>query len=235
MTTGTGMGSAIPTGGSTARSCARGPGCVRSASLAVLAVTTALQIVVFVLSGIGGAARRPHPQLRRCALTACRCGIAFLLRSSARSGRPGCSSSWRSSSAPASRASKPSSGSSTPVAPGASVATRDRRRRRLRRQLDRRSDPTRAGRRLDSPALIADGNHARADAYVSLAVVASAIVVALGFTDRRPAHRPRDHPGHPAHHLAELEHRPWSRASPSLAAIREPRLEPEATTGIEPV
>jgi cation diffusion facilitator family transporter len=40
---------------------------------------------------------------------------------------------------------------------------------------------TRAGRRLDSPALIADGNHARADAYVSLAVIASAIVVALGF------------------------------------------------------
>jgi cation diffusion facilitator family transporter len=39
---------------------------------------------------------------------------------------------------------------------------------------------TRAGRRLDSPALIADGDHARADAYVSLAVVASAAVVALG-------------------------------------------------------
>jgi len=39
---------------------------------------------------------------------------------------------------------------------------------------------TGAGRRLDSPALIADGNHARADAYVSLAVIASAIVVALG-------------------------------------------------------
>ncbi len=39
---------------------------------------------------------------------------------------------------------------------------------------------TRAGRTLDSPALIADGNHARADAYVSLAVIASAIVVALG-------------------------------------------------------
>ena len=38
----------------------------------------------------------------------------------------------------------------------------------------------RAGRRLDSPALIADGNHAAADAYVSLAVIASAIVVALG-------------------------------------------------------
>jgi cation diffusion facilitator family transporter len=39
---------------------------------------------------------------------------------------------------------------------------------------------TRAGKALDSPALIADGNHARADAYVSLAVVASAAVVGLG-------------------------------------------------------
>ena len=39
---------------------------------------------------------------------------------------------------------------------------------------------TRAGERLNSPALIADGHHARADAYVSLAVIASAIVVALG-------------------------------------------------------
>ena|SRR5690242_15783737 len=38
----------------------------------------------------------------------------------------------------------------------------------------------RAGRRLDSPALIADGHHARADAYVSLAVIASAAVVAVG-------------------------------------------------------
>jgi divalent metal cation (Fe/Co/Zn/Cd) transporter len=39
---------------------------------------------------------------------------------------------------------------------------------------------SRAGRRLESPALIADGNHARADSYVSLAVIASAVVVALG-------------------------------------------------------
>jgi cation diffusion facilitator family transporter len=38
----------------------------------------------------------------------------------------------------------------------------------------------RAGKRLDSPALVADGHHARADAYVSLAVIASAAVVALG-------------------------------------------------------
>lgn len=39
---------------------------------------------------------------------------------------------------------------------------------------------TSAGRRLDSAALIADGEHARADAYVSLAVIASALVVAAG-------------------------------------------------------
>jgi len=38
----------------------------------------------------------------------------------------------------------------------------------------------RAGRQLDSPALVADGYHARADTYVSLAVIGSAGVVALG-------------------------------------------------------
>jgi cation diffusion facilitator family transporter len=36
------------------------------------------------------------------------------------------------------------------------------------------------GHRLNSPALIADGNHARSDAYVSAGVILSAIVVALG-------------------------------------------------------
>ena len=45
---------------------------------------------------------------------------------------------------------------------------------------------TRAGRRIDSPALIADGAHARADAYVSLAVVASAIGVAAGLRAADP-------------------------------------------------
>jgi cation diffusion facilitator family transporter len=38
----------------------------------------------------------------------------------------------------------------------------------------------RAGERLASPALLADGNHARADAYVSLTVVASAAALSLG-------------------------------------------------------
>lgn len=37
-----------------------------------------------------------------------------------------------------------------------------------------------AGHRLDSPALLADGAHAHADGFVSLGVVASAVVVALG-------------------------------------------------------
>ena len=38
----------------------------------------------------------------------------------------------------------------------------------------------RGGKRLNSPALTADGNHARIDGFVSLGVVASAVVVALG-------------------------------------------------------
>lgn len=38
----------------------------------------------------------------------------------------------------------------------------------------------RAGRRLDSPALVADGHHARIDAYVSLGVVLAAGLVAVG-------------------------------------------------------
>ncbi len=38
----------------------------------------------------------------------------------------------------------------------------------------------RAGRSLDSPALVADGYHARTDGFVSLGVVGSAIIVALG-------------------------------------------------------
>jgi divalent metal cation (Fe/Co/Zn/Cd) transporter len=37
-----------------------------------------------------------------------------------------------------------------------------------------------AGERLSSPALVADGNHARVDGFVSLGVLASAALVALG-------------------------------------------------------
>jgi cation diffusion facilitator family transporter len=44
----------------------------------------------------------------------------------------------------------------------------------------------RAGERIDSPALIADGHHARTDGYVSLGVVASATVVAIGYPRADP-------------------------------------------------
>jgi divalent metal cation (Fe/Co/Zn/Cd) transporter len=40
----------------------------------------------------------------------------------------------------------------------------------------------RAGKRLSSPAMIADGNHARIDGFVSLGVIGSAVVVSLGAT-----------------------------------------------------
>lgn len=39
---------------------------------------------------------------------------------------------------------------------------------------------SRAGRRLDSPALVADGHHAKVDALVSAGVVLSALLVAVG-------------------------------------------------------
>jgi cation diffusion facilitator family transporter len=39
----------------------------------------------------------------------------------------------------------------------------------------------RGGRRLDSPALVADGHHARLDGFVSLGVIVSALAVAAGF------------------------------------------------------
>jgi divalent metal cation (Fe/Co/Zn/Cd) transporter len=38
----------------------------------------------------------------------------------------------------------------------------------------------RAGKRPSSPAMVADGNRARVDGFVSLGVVARAIVVSLG-------------------------------------------------------
>jgi Co/Zn/Cd efflux system component len=44
----------------------------------------------------------------------------------------------------------------------------------------------RGGKRLRSPALIADGNHARVDGYVSLSVIASAALVWLGWNTADP-------------------------------------------------
>jgi len=44
----------------------------------------------------------------------------------------------------------------------------------------------RAGRRLGSPALVADGNHARVDGFVSLGVIASAAFVSVGLSVADP-------------------------------------------------
>jgi cation diffusion facilitator family transporter len=44
----------------------------------------------------------------------------------------------------------------------------------------------RAGTRLESPALIADGHHARVDGFVSLGVVAAAGAVAIGIPRADP-------------------------------------------------
>ena len=43
-----------------------------------------------------------------------------------------------------------------------------------------------AGERLSSPALVADGKHARVDGFVSLGVIASAALVALGWEEGDP-------------------------------------------------
>jgi divalent metal cation (Fe/Co/Zn/Cd) transporter len=45
---------------------------------------------------------------------------------------------------------------------------------------------SRAGRRLESPALIADGSHARVDGFVSLGVLLTAAVVAVGWNVADP-------------------------------------------------
>jgi Co/Zn/Cd efflux system component len=82
---------------------------------------------------------------------------------------------------------------------------------------------TSAGRRLDSAALIADGEHARADAYVSLAVIASSARGRRGPVDRRPDHRPRDLPGDPADRVAILAHRARPRPRALIPEKHHPR------------
>ena len=60
----------------------------------------------------------------------------------------------------------------------------------------------RAGRRVGSAALVADGYHARIDGLTSLAVVAGVIGVALGFDLADPIVGPVDLRGDPADRLA---------------------------------
>jgi cation diffusion facilitator family transporter len=150
-----------------------------SISLAVLAITAALQAVVFVVSGsVALLADLIHNG--GDALTAVPLGIAFLARSERGERRAGYVVVLT-------------------IFISASVAAYEAVERLIHPQhLDYLGAVAiagvigflgneiaarvrlRAGDRLHSPALIADGQHARVDGFVSLGVIASAAVVALG-------------------------------------------------------
>ena len=158
---------------------------VVSLSLAVLAVTAIAQTVVFLASGsIALLADLIHNF--GDALTAVPLGIAFALRSDVAERRAGLAvvaaifiSACVAGVEAVRRLIHPSAPTHLAVLAlagaigygGNLIASRIR---------------LSAGRRLDSPALIADGHHAHADAYVSLAVIASAIIVSLGLPRADP-------------------------------------------------
>lgn len=148
--------------------------------MAVLGLTAAVQAAVFVLSGSAALLADLIHNLGD-ALTAVPVGIAFLLRSVKAERAAGvlvvvailvsmavaaatAIDKLIGGEAPTELATLAVAGAVGVV--GNAVAARIR---------------TRAGRRLDSAALIADGHHARVDAIVSLGVILSAGVVALGF------------------------------------------------------
>jgi divalent metal cation (Fe/Co/Zn/Cd) transporter len=150
-----------------------------SLSLAVLGLTTVLQALVFAASGsIALLADLIHNG--GDALTAIPLGIAFLMHSRRAEGNAGLAvvgaigvSAAVAAIEAINRLIHPSAPTNLWVLAAAGVIGF------LGNWLAAQVR-TRAGKRLDSAALIADGNHARADAYVSLAVILSAVVVALG-------------------------------------------------------
>jgi len=148
-------------------------------SLGVLGLTAIAQAIIFVASGsIALLADVIHNS--GDALTAFPLGIAFALRSEVAERRAGLAvvaailiSACVAAFEAITRLIHPAAPSHLPVlaAAGAIGYVGNLLAARIR---------TAAGRRLDSPALLADGEHARADSYVSLAVIASAAVVAVG-------------------------------------------------------
>ena len=76
----------------------------------------------------------------------------------------------------------------------------------------------RAGRRLRSPALVADGHHARIDGLVSFGVVASAARRGARRAGGRPVDRPGDLAADPPDHLAGVGDRPVRRTGLALLA-----------------
>jgi len=149
------------------------------ASLAILAVTAAAQTGIYVATGsVALLADLIHNA--GDALTAVPLGAAFILRSPTAERRAGIAVVLTILASAIGAAAFATLRIVHPLAPthllalalagvagvvGNTVAARVR--------LD-------GGRRLKSPALIADGNHARSDAIVSAGVILSAIVVALG-------------------------------------------------------
>ena len=145
-------------------------------ALLILGLTAVAQVVIYVASGsVALLADLIHNA--GDAATAIPLGIAFALRSE-RAERLAGLAVVAASSYRVVAGTRRSSGRSTPDV-GTSARSPGRA-SPVRGQEDAARVRTPAGRRLDSPALVADGTHARADAYVSLAVVASAAVVALG-------------------------------------------------------
>lgn len=150
-----------------------------SRSLAVLGLATVLQVVIFALShSIALLADLIHNG--GDSLTAIPLGIAFLLRSERAERYAGLAvvaAIFISAAVAATEAVERLIHPSTPThlwaLAGAGVIGFAG--NRMAAQIR-----THAGRHLDSAALIADGNHARVDAYVSLAVIASAAAVAAG-------------------------------------------------------
>jgi len=150
-----------------------------SLSLAVLGLTAVAQTVVFLASdSIALLADLIHNF--GDALTAVPLGIAFALRSQVAERRAGLAvvaavfiSACVAGAEAVERLINPSTPTHLPVLALAGVIGYAGNLIAARVRL-------RSGRRLQSTALIADGQHARADAYVSLAVIASAIVVSLG-------------------------------------------------------
>jgi cation diffusion facilitator family transporter len=150
-----------------------------SLSLAVLGVATVVQALIFAASGsLALLADLIHNG--GDALTAVPLGIAFMLRSERAEGYAGLAvvaAIFASATVAAAEAVNRLIHPSTPshlwglAAAGAVGYLGNWMAAQIR---------GRAGKRLRSPALIADGDHARADAYVSLSVILSAAVVGLG-------------------------------------------------------
>jgi cation diffusion facilitator family transporter len=148
-------------------------------ALAVLAVTAAAQAAVFVATGsVALLADLVHNA--GDALTAVPLGIAFLLRSARAERLAGLAVVAAIFVSACVAGAEAVHRLLEPRPPGALLALAVAGAVGCAGNLVAAQIRTRAGRRLASAALIADGAHARADAYVSLGVVASAGAVALG-------------------------------------------------------